>query len=114
MDPLRAYRNTNVEWSVRFKVRGADLRYHVRYDACVMFNYPCMYQVIKDTGTIYFRRFVFAAEDGACWYVKEWSENPELPPGKQTSTSLLKSRAEFAKLVQAWTMCLMSWALLSS
>eukprot|EP00045_Choanoeca_perplexa_P010661 m.109631 g.109631 ORF g.109631 m.109631 type:complete len:625 (+) comp15349_c0_seq3:93-1967(+) len=57
MDPLRAYRNTEAEWSVRFKV-------------------------IKDTGTIYFRRFVFnSSEETNCWQVKEWSENPELPPG---------------------------------
>eukprot|EP00730_Choanoeca_flexa_P019362 TRINITY_DN9449_c0_g2_i1.p1 TRINITY_DN9449_c0_g2~~TRINITY_DN9449_c0_g2_i1.p1 ORF type:complete len:657 (+),score=162.39 TRINITY_DN9449_c0_g2_i1:68-2038(+) len=57
MDPVHAYSNSATEWSIKFKV-------------------------IKDTDTVYFRRFTFEPDaESGCWTVKAWGENPELPPG---------------------------------
>lgn len=54
LQPLAAFRNTDTEWSVRFRVQ-------------------------PDTGFLYFRRFSFARSESSDWEVTDWSADPQNP-----------------------------------
>eukprot|EP00911_Craspedida_sp_UC1_P002443 UC1_evm2s1820 len=58
MQPRKAMRNEELEWSVKFRVK-------------------------PDPGYLYFRRFLFDKGDDGEWFVHDWAENPEVPPGEE-------------------------------